>query len=243
MPDPIRWTILIVTALIGSTVGGLAGFGAGVMLLPVVAWTMGLRAAVPILTVTMLLGNLSRVWWSRQEVDRRVAARFLSGAVPATAVGAILYAGARVEWLSVIVGAFLISAVPLRRLLARGFVRMRLQQFPLLGVATGFLSALVATTGPVVTPFFLAYGLRRGVYIGTEAVCALGMHLTRGIVFARYALLTWDTVLVGLVLGSTMFAGSWAGRRLIDRISERAFLVVIEALLIAMGLKFLLLPG
>jgi hypothetical protein len=243
MPDPTTSAVLIATALIGSTIGGVAGFGAGVLLLPVLAWTMGVRAAVPILTVTMFLGNLSRVWWSRQEMDGGVVARFLCGAVPATIVGAILYAGARAEWLGSLIGAFLISAVPLRRLLARGHFRVRLAHFPALGGLFGFLSALVATTGPIVSPFFLAYGLRRGAYIATEAACALGMHLTRGIVFARYALLTWDTLILGVVLGSTMFLGSWAGRRLIERMSERLFLVLIEALLIVMGLKLLLSPG
>jgi hypothetical protein len=121
-------------------------------------------------------------------------------------------------------------------------VQVRLRHFPVIGAAVGFLSSLVVTTGPVVTPFFLAYGLRRGAYIATESVCAFGMHLTRGAVLARYSLLTWDTVAVGCVLGGTMFAGSWLGRRLLDRMSDRVFLRVIEALLVVMGLQFLVFP-
>jgi uncharacterized membrane protein YfcA len=101
----------------------------------------------------------------------------------------------------------------------------------------------VVTIGPMLTPFFLAYGLRRGAYIATEAVCAFGMHVTRGVVFARYALITWETIVVGLVLGIAMFAGAWMGRRLVDRLSERAFVLAVEVLLVAMGLKLLLFPG
>ncbi|HEY3190256.1 MAG TPA: hypothetical protein VGJ70_22390, partial [Solirubrobacteraceae bacterium] len=71
MPGPAGWLLLIATALVGSTVAGVAGFGAGVLLLPVAASVLGLRAAVPVLTVTMLIGNLSRIWWSRGEIDRR----------------------------------------------------------------------------------------------------------------------------------------------------------------------------
>jgi uncharacterized membrane protein YfcA len=44
------------------------------------------------------------------------------------------------------------------------------------------------------------------------------------------------------VLGLTMFAGAWLGRRLLDRMSDRVFLRVIEALLIVLGLHLLLLP-
>ncbi len=50
--------MLVVAALAGSIVGGVAGFGGGLILLPVVAWVVGIRAAAPVLTVTMLLGNL-----------------------------------------------------------------------------------------------------------------------------------------------------------------------------------------
>ncbi|HEU5323089.1 MAG TPA: TSUP family transporter, partial [Methylomirabilota bacterium] len=114
--------------------------------------------------------------------------------------------------------------------------------FPAVGAAVGFLSAVVVTTGPVLTPFVLAYGLRRGAFIATEAWCAFGMHVTRGVVLARFALLTWPAVAVGLVLGVTMFAGSWIGRRLVDRLTERAFVAVVEALLVLLGLQMLLFP-
>ena len=90
------------------------------------------------------------------------------------------------------------------------------------------------------TPFFLAYGLRRGAYIATESLCALGMHVARGAVLARYRLLTGETIAIGLVLGATMFAGSWIGRRLLDRLSDRVFLVIIEVLVVLMGLSMLL---
>ncbi|PYN87256.1 MAG: hypothetical protein DMD87_15340 [Candidatus Rokuibacteriota bacterium] len=62
MPDPIGWAVLVVGALAGSLVGGVAGFGTGIIMLPLVAWVLGLRSAVPVLTVTMALGNLARIW-------------------------------------------------------------------------------------------------------------------------------------------------------------------------------------
>src|SRR5882724_8008889 len=100
MPDPIGWAVLVVGALVGSLVGGVAGFGTGIIMLPLVAWVLGLRAAVPVLTVAMTIGNLSRIWWSRGELDRAVVLRFALGAMPATALGTVIYAGAPTEWLA-----------------------------------------------------------------------------------------------------------------------------------------------
>jgi len=154
----------------------------------------------------------------------------------------MILAGASSDWLGRAIGAFLLAAVPLRRVLTSGRLHVRAAHFPLIGGAVGLLSALVVTTGPVVTPFFLAYGLRRGAFIATEAMCAGAMHVTRGLVFARYRMISGEILIIGLVLGATMFAGAWIGRRMLDRMSDRAFLAVIEVLLVGMGLQMLLVP-
>ena len=240
--DALSWAMLLAGALAGSVVGGVAGFGAGITLLPILVLLVGAWAAIPILTVTMMIGNLSRLWWSRHDVDPRVVVTFLAGAIPATALGAMLYAGTTGDWLGRVIGLFMLAALPLRRILRRGGLVVRLRHFPLVGAAIGGLSSVVVTTGPVATPFFLAYGLRKAGYIGTESVCALAMHLTRGTVFARSSLLTWDAVLIGCVLGGTMFLGSWIARRVVDRLSERLFLWLVEGMLLVVGLQFLLFP-
>lgn len=69
-----------------------------------------------------------------------------------------------------------------------------------MGAALGFGSALVGSVEPMVAPFFLARGLVRGAYIGTEAAAAIVMHLTKLIVFGAAAALTWRTGLHGIAL-------------------------------------------
>jgi uncharacterized membrane protein YfcA len=219
--DAVGWAVVIAGALAGSVVGGVAGFGTGITLLPILTLLLGARTAIPVLTVTMTIGNLARVWWSRHDVHPRVVGAFLLGAVPATALGAILFAGmTRSEWLARGIGLFLLAALPTRRILEASGLVVRLKHFPLVGVAVGALSSIVVTTGPVATPFFLAHGLRRAAYIGTESVCTMAMHLT----------------------GGSMFFGTWIARRLLDRMSERVFLWIVEGLLVVMGLQLLLFP-
>ena len=234
--------MVVAGALGGSIIGGVAGFGAGITLLPVLVFILGVRTAIPVLTITMVIGNLSRIWWSRHDADPRAAFAFLAGAVPATALTAMLFVGASSEWLGRAIGLFMLASVPLRRVLKASGLVVKLRHLPVIGAVIGALSAVVVTIGPVVTPFFLAYGLRKAAFIGTEAICAMVMHVTRGAVFARYALLTWDTVALGCVLGGTMFAGSWIARRLLDRMSEHVFLRIVEGLLVVMGLQALLFP-
>ncbi|HUM16975.1 MAG TPA: sulfite exporter TauE/SafE family protein [Candidatus Nitrosotalea sp.] len=243
MPDALGWLVLGAAALIASTVGGVAGFGTGVIMVPVIAWTLGIKTAVPILTVAMLLGNGARVWFSRRDIQGRVVAAFLAGSVPLTIVGATLFSRAPGVAISRILGVFLLLAVPFRRWIAARGVSVRLGHFPFVGGAFGFLSALVGATGPVISPFFLGYGLRRGAYIATDALCTVGTYAVRLLVFRRHELISTQTVTIGVLLGVVMILGAFAGRRLLDRMSERTFVRLIEIFLLLFGAQFLLFPG
>jgi uncharacterized membrane protein YfcA len=120
--------------------------------------------------------------------------------------------------------------------------QMPLRAFAPLGAASGFLSALLGSVGPLMAPFFLAYGLARGAYIGTEALATVVMHITKLATYGSLDVLTPAALRAGLLLGPIMVLGSFLGKRIIDRVSERVFVILIEAVLIVAGLMFLLRP-
>ena len=88
-------------------------------------------------------------------------------------------------------------------------------------------------------PFFLAYGLVKGAYIGTEALATVVMHVAKLAAYGGAALLTARVILVGLALGPVMVGGSWTRKRIVDRLPERVFVLLIEITMGAAGLLFL----
>ena len=239
--EPLTIALIAVVALAGGILAAVTGFGSAVILLPVFVWAFGVRDAVPILTVVQLVGNGARVVLNRRELVLPVAGWFAVGAVPAAVVGASIFVAAPAEILARLLGLFLLASVAYRHTALGRRASMRLRGFAVLGAAAGFLSALVGTVGPLVAPFFLAYGLVKGAYIGTEALTALTMHGVKLVVYGRAALLTTATVGVGLAIGVLMVAGTVIGKRLLDRMPERVFVLVIDAMLVVSGLMLLLL--
>lgn len=242
MPPPDLLVLLAVgvAALLASFLAAVAGFGGAVVLLPVLVWAVGVRDAVPILTVVQVVGNGSRVWLNRRDLVWPVAGWFALGAVPLAVLGGLLFAAAPAPFLTRVLGAFLLAAVVYRRTRFGRDARIGLQGFAGLGAAAGFGSALMGTVGPLVAPFFLSYGLLGAAYIGTEAVTALTMHAVKLIVYGGAALLSADAIGQGLAIGLIMIAGTYLGKRILDRLPARLFPQLVEVVLVISGLQLLL---
>ncbi len=239
MPDLIHTSVVLVVSFIAATLAAVTGFGGAAVLLPVLVWTFGVRDAIPILTVAQLIGNGSRVWFNRRELNLRVVAWFALGGVPMALLGGLLFARAPLAALTRILGVFLLLIVVWRHARPKTIWRPTLPAFAGIGAGASFLSALLGSVGPLMAPFFLAYGLVKGAYIGTEALSTVVMHIAKLIAYRDAAILPMHSVLVGLMLGPIMVLGSFAGKRILDRVPERVFIWLIEATLVAAGLLFI----
>lgn len=237
---PTTWVIVGAVAFVAATLAAVTGFGGAAVLLPVLVVVFGVRDAVPILTVAQLVGNGSRVWFNRVALNWRVVAWFALGAVPLGFLGGLLFSRAPLVGLTRLLGAFLLVVVAWRHLRPAGFPRPTLRAFAPIGAASAFLSALVGSVGPLMAPFFLAYGLVKGAYIGTEALSTVVMHVVKLAAYRQAAVLSGPATLAGLALGPVMILGSWVGKRIVDLLPEHMFVLLIEATMVAAGLLFII---
>ena len=226
-------------AFVAATLAAVAGFGGAAVLLPVLVASFGVRDAIPILTVAQLIGNGSRVWFNRHELQLPVVGWFTVGAVPLAFVGGLLFASAPLSPLTRLLGLFLLLTVAWRHVRPGPPRRPPLRGFVLIGGLFSFLSALLGSVGPLMAPFFLAFGLVKGAYIGTEALCTVVMHVTKLVAYGQASILSARSVAIGVAVGPLMIAGSALGKRIVDRLPERAFVVIIEGVLVVAGVAFL----
>jgi uncharacterized membrane protein YfcA len=237
----MTWLAVLALGLAAGTISGIVGFGASIMLMPALMLAFGPREAVPIMAIAALLANLSRVlvWW--REIDWRANAYYCVTAVPMAALGARSLLVLDPRLVEGILGALFLAMIPIRRwLMARG-LRVKAWHFTLIGAGIGFLSGMVASTGPINTPFFLAYGLVKGAYIATEALGSMAIGLTKALVFRRFDALPIETVIRGLFIGSSLMIGSRLAKGFVLRLDAERFRLLMDLLLAGAG--FVLLWG
>jgi hypothetical protein len=151
----------------------------------------------------------------------------------------LLLTATPLDTLARIMGGFLLALVLWRRLHPAA-VHLSDPVFAAVGAASGLGSGLLGTVGPLVAEFFLARGLMRGAYIGTDAAANLIMHITKLIIYGAAAVLTHAAALIGLLLVPASLAGSWTGKQIADRIPARVFVIIVELALAISGIVLLI---
>ena len=183
--------LVLILGLVAGTLGGIVGFGASILLMPALVLVFGPREAVPIMAVASILANASRVaaWW--REIDWRAVGAYSATALPAAALGAATLLVLPTRSIEALLGLFFIAMIPARRWMASRDFKLGLWHLAAVGAGIGFLTGIVATTGPVNAPFFLAYGLVKGAYLGTEAMGSLAMFVAKAVTFRSLDALPW----------------------------------------------------
>jgi hypothetical protein len=233
------WLLVLVLGLVAGTLSGIIGFGASIMLMPALMLAFGPQEAVPIMAIAGLMANFSRVlvWW--REVDWRANAYYCVTAVPFAALGARTLLILDPRLVEGILGGMFLLMIPARRWLTARGLRVKAWHLTLVGAGIGFLSGLVASTGPINTPFFLAYGLVKGAYLATEALGSMAIGITKAMVFRRFDALPLETVGQGLIVGASLMAGSRVAKGFVLLLDASQFRLLMDLLLAGAGLVLL----
>ncbi len=233
------YLFVLVVGLAAGVVSGVVGTGSSIMLLPVLVYTFGPIEAVPIMAIAAVMANLARViaWWKL--IDWRAFAAYSVTGIPAAALGARTLLALPDNLINTCLGGFFLIMIPVRHWLRAHDFRLRLWQLSIAGAIIGYLTGIVLSTGPLSVPAFSAYGLVKGAFISTEAASSLFLYISKLAIFGESDALPFDIVIKGLLVGASIMAGTFAGKVVMLRLSERAFQHLLDALLLCSGLSLL----
>ena len=235
----MTYALVLAVGLVAGLVSGIVGTGATIILLPVLSLAFGPKAAIPIMAVVALMSNFAKItsWW--REIDWRATAAYALGGIPGAALGARTMLSLPSQWVDIALGSFFLVMIPGRRWLAVRSYQISLWLLVPAGVVIGFLTGIVVSTGPITVPLFTAYGLMKGAFIATEAAASLAVYISKATTFRSFGALPSDIVVKGLITGTSVMAGTYVARMVVERLSLAAFQRLLDGVMLISGLALL----
>lgn len=226
-------------ALAGSILGGLAGYGTGLVVPIFLAPVVGVANVVPVMAVGMIFANGSRATAFWRDIHWPHARRVLAAGLPACVAGAYGYTLLEARWIALLLGAFFIASVPLRRALARAGWRLGARGVTVAGAGFGLVNGSMTGVGMFLISLLMAAGLQGAAVIGTDAIVSVVMGAAKIALFGSVARLDVQLALAGVLIGLCTAPGGFIARRLLEHIPMKVHTAVMEAIVLAGGASFL----
>lgn len=236
---PFEIAFLALAAFFTSAMSAVVGSGGGTVLIALFLQFMPPVAAIPVHGVVQLAANTWRTWLFRRHLAWHLIWRFALLLPAGIAVGLWLFRSMSTEAVQILIGCFIIVTLFTRRL-----GRFRGKELPLwaflpMGFIVGVLNMIVGVVATVVGVLMIRKELSKEDYVGTLGFYAVMTNLFKvvGFVLVGFDLLNYGAAILAMV--PAVMAGSWAGKHLLGRISERLFMRLFQTMLTVLALKLI----
>jgi hypothetical protein len=242
---------LRVASFFAWIVSTLAGGGSPFILIPLVNLLMGAAAVPPVITIGMFFGNAHRVFLFWRDIDWVLTAWYAPGAIAGAILGAYTFTQIHLDWLQLVIGVFLIVSAFLFEIekkpekldqklddkFAEALIseevkpKFQLKAWYIMpaGFLKAYVSGLVGTTGPVLNPFYLRYGLVKEKMIATKATHMTIIHLVKIITYGAFAAMSKEQIVAGLAIGLAAVPANLVGKYILSRMSPDQFRQIVLA--------------
>lgn len=228
--------VLVGLAAFGAAfVSGLGGFGGAFILVIALTPVVGAKAVIPLIAVYAICNNLSRVFIYRKSIAWKLGIQFTLASLPGIYIGANILASIPERALLGVLGAMLLSAIPLRRFLKKSEFTPGLMVIIGFGFVFGIISGAAAGSGMFVIAGLSSFGLTGAMLLGTDAAIGMVNAVSRVVAYYSLGLLTWDLFVIGLLMGVLTLPGAWAASKVVGAMGEHLHTKLIEMLILGGG--------
>ena len=239
---PFTLVFVCLTFFAAGAVKGVVGLGMPTVAIGWLAVVMPPAQAAALVIVPGLVTNLWLSAGHELAAQLRRFATLLIGICVGNWAGAGTLAADRSGGATTALGVALIAFALLSLSPLRLSVPKRVEPWlaPVIGVATGFVSAATGVYAIPLVPYLQALGLERDALVQALGISFTVASLALGVDLVRIGALEASVALVSLVALIPAVLGMAAGQRLRGRIREQAFRVCFLLSLLALGLHLAL---
>lgn len=226
----------ILLALLAEILGTVGGFGSSMFFVPIAGYFFDFQSVLGITALFHVSSNLTKIFFFRNGIDKKL---ILSMGIPAVlfvVLGALLSRYVNIRILEILLAGFLISMSIILWLFRKRELKPTMVNSVGGGVVSGFVAGLLGTGGAIRGVTMAAFNLKTEVFIATSAVIDLAIDLSRSVVYTAQGYVHRDVLYLIPILLLASIAGTWAGKRILTRMSQEQFRGVVLILILITGL-------
>ena len=233
----INVLIPILAAFFTAALTLMTGFGLGTILTPVFLIFYDVKIAILIVAVVHLSNNLLKLSLFSRYISFDILKRFGALTLIGAFIGAFLQGKMDSSLVKILLGASLIF-IGLKEISGFG-EKLRLpKKIDFIGgFLSGLLGGFVGNQGAVRSAYLLNYNIPKETFVATAAIIASVVDVTRIPVymFNNKDVLANNWILL-LITTVSAFAGTFAGKRFLKKISVKTFKIYVAATVIIIGI-------
>lgn len=222
-------------ALLASIVGGVSGYGTGALMPLVLVPLVGAEPVVPIIAVSAMFTNSSRVFAFLKYADWRRAAIVLAASVPTCILGAWGYTKLSSAGAALVIGTMLIASVPLRRLLRQRGFKVGDGGLALGSFGYGVVVGGTAGSGVILLSLLMAAGVEGAGVIATDAAISIVIGIVKISVFGFVGVITAQVLAFALLIGIVALPGAFLAKAFVERMPVHVHTAILDAVVLFGG--------
>ena len=241
------WAIACVIAsyFFGFFVRGAFGFGSNMPIVLLTTWLLGPHHAILLTALAAAAAQIHLLPQGIATADWRVSRQLIAGMLVGVGTGTWLFVRLAEDWLTLVMGALIITIVALDRTRAvERFAPRADLRSPLVTTTLAAGSACAGAVGGG-GAMYLMSGFLKFLCASPSALRGTNMVVSGIFIFARILFLSLAGLITPVVLIEAallipvVFLGTWAGTRFFRRAGPAGFYAALQTLLIAAALALI----
>jgi len=223
LPSDSGLVLPVLAILVGGLLRGFVGFGAALIIVPILGYVFTPQMAVPIHAIMEIPGILQLMPAAIRDSDKRTITPMFGALIVAGPLGALVLASFDPATMRIVVAIVVLAMVALLASNWRYSGKVGPVVTATAGGLGGFIQGAAGVGGPPIVAILLSRGDEVKITRGNVLAMMASIIIVTLLSLSAYGLVTTHVVLAGILASPFYLGATWAGSRYFTRSGGRFY--------------------
>lgn len=227
--------LFFILALLAEILGTIGGFGSSLFFVSLSQFFFNFQTVLALTGLLHVFSNVAKVILFRKTIDWKLVLWLGISSTLLAIGGSYLTTIVDLHYANLVLGIFLIGFSIFFFWKPDFTISPSIKNSVVGGSVAGFLAGFIGTGGAIRGLILTSFNLEKNLLVGTSAAIDFGVDLIRTFVYLQHQYLDRSLMVFIPILFLSSFIGSYAGKIILEKISQETFRKVLLALVFVMG--------